>query len=89
MVPNHNHFTKQMRTRLETTAIGLGLVRLLQNAGRTEEARAILASLENGFQCAAPESDKASQKPCQPNRCKGVSRKFSFVALSASRELVY
>jgi hypothetical protein len=41
-----NQFTQQMRDRLETTAIGLGLVRLLQDAKRIEEARTTLNSLK-------------------------------------------
>ena len=34
MLAIHDQFTRQMRDRLETTAIGLGLVRLLQDAKR-------------------------------------------------------
>jgi len=45
----HDPFTDQIRTRLKTTAMGLGLVRLLQDVGLTDEARTILYSLENGF----------------------------------------
>jgi hypothetical protein len=39
----------QMRNRLKTTGMGLGLVRLLIDAGMTEDARTTLASLEDGF----------------------------------------
>jgi hypothetical protein len=35
----HDRFTRQMSDRLKTTGMGLGLVRLLQRAGRIEEAR--------------------------------------------------
>ena len=49
MLAIHDQFTHQMRNRLKTTGMGLGLVRLLQDAGLTEEARTTLYSLENGF----------------------------------------
>lgn len=42
----HNQFSPQMRNHLQTTAIGLGLVRLLQDAKRFEEARTTLNSLK-------------------------------------------
>ena len=63
MLAIHDQFTRQMRNRLETTVIGLGLVRLLQDAGLTQEARTTLSSLENGFQGVTEESDKPSEKP--------------------------
>jgi hypothetical protein len=88
MLPIHDQFSPQIRNRLKTTAMGLGLVRLLQDAGRTEEARSTLSSLETGFQGVAEESDKPSQKPRKTHRLKGVSRSFSFMALTASHELV-
>ena len=72
MLAIHDHFTHQMRNRLQTTGMGLGLVRLLQDAGLTEEARTTLSSLENGFQAVAQEPDKPSQKPCRVNRLQGV-----------------
>lgn len=59
----HDHFTHQMRNHLKTTSMGLGLVRLLQNAGLTEEARTTLSSLENGLPGIAEESDK----PIEPS----------------------
>lgn len=46
----HDQFSRQIRNRLQTTAMGLGLVRLLQDAKRFEEAGSVLSSLENGFQ---------------------------------------
>jgi hypothetical protein len=88
MLAIHNQFTHQMRNRLKTSVMGLGLVRLLQDAGWTEEASTILASLEPGFQGVAEESDKPSQKPCKANRMKGVSTIFSFMALRARRKFV-
>ena len=45
-----DQLTHQIRNRLKTTGMGLGLVRLLMDAGLTEEARTTLASLENGHQ---------------------------------------
>ena len=42
--------TRQLRDRLKTTGVGLGLLRLQLDAGMTEEARTILASLQNDFQ---------------------------------------
>ena len=58
MLAIHDPFTRQMRNRLKTAGIGLGLVRLLQDAGRIEEARRTLHALENGFQSSAEESDR-------------------------------
>ena len=88
MLAIHDPFTHQMRNRLKTTAMGLGLVRLLRDAGLIEEARTTLYSLKNGFQGVAGESDKSIQKPCKANRLKGVLRSFSFMALSARLEFV-
>ena len=84
----HDQFTHQMRRRLKTTGMGLGLVRLLQDAGLTEEASTTLSSLEPSFQGVAEESDKPSQKPCKANRLKGASTIFSFMALIARRKFV-
>ena len=50
-------------SRLKTTCIGLGLVRLLQDAKRFDEARTILYSLEDGFQGVPVESDEPRQSP--------------------------
>ena len=60
MLAIHDHVTSQMCDRLETTSIGLGLVRLLQDAKRFEEARTVLYSLEDGIQSA-----KVNGKPCE------------------------
>jgi hypothetical protein len=46
----NDDLTHQMPDRLKTTAMCLGLVRLLMDAGRTEEAKETLAFLENDFQ---------------------------------------
>jgi hypothetical protein len=63
--------------------MGLGLVRLLQGAGRTVEARRTLRSLENGFQWLAVEWYAPRQKPRKPRRLKGVSRRGRCVSASA------
>ena len=84
----HDPFTPQMHKRLKITSMGLGLVRLLLDAGRTEEARATLSALENDFQGVADTSDNPSQKHRKAKRLKGVSRSLSFMALTAKLELV-
>ena len=58
MLAIHDHVTSQMCDRLETTCIGLGLVGLLQDAKRFDEAREALYSLENGV-----DSTKPNHKP--------------------------
>jgi hypothetical protein len=88
MLAIHDQFTPQMRSRLKTTGMGLGLVRLLQDARRFEEARTTLYSLENGFQGVPETSDKPSQKPGKAQRLKGVPRRFSFMAMRTTLELV-
>ena len=65
-------FTPQMRNRLKATVMELGLVRLLQDAGRTQEARTTLRSLEYGLQGIAEKSHKPNRKPRKVNRMKGV-----------------
>ena len=81
-------FTHGMRTRLKTTSMGLGLVRLLQDAGRIEEARTTLDALENSLQGIKMQSEKPSQNPCAMNRFKGVSKSFSYMALSGRQEVL-
>jgi hypothetical protein len=76
----HDHFSRQMRNRLKFIAMGLGLLRVLQDAGLAEEARAILYFLENGVQGVAEGSGKPSRKPFKANRLKGRSRRLSFMA---------
>ena len=61
MLAIHDQFTHQMRSRLKTTIMGLGLVRLLQDAGRSNEARTTLYSLGNGFQGSAERSHKPNR----------------------------
>jgi len=62
MIATHDQITRQMRSRLKTAAMGLGLMRLLQDAKRFDEAKTTLHSLENGFQIVAEESDKPGQE---------------------------
>jgi hypothetical protein len=87
MLAMHDQFTQQMRSQLRTTAMGLGLVRLLQDAGLSYEARATLYSLEYGFQGVAEKSAKPIQESCQANRMKGVTRTASWSSGSASTRI--
>ena len=85
MLAIHDRFTSQMRNRLKTTAMGLGLVRLLQDAKRFEEARTTLYALEKGLQGAEIEiqNDLAF---CQlPNSL--VAAEESNVSVSASAQV--
>jgi predicted N-formylglutamate amidohydrolase len=84
MLAIHDQFTRQMRNRLNTTAIGLGFVRLLQDAKRFEEAATTLASLENGVQDA--KATKPIQKACKANQSKGDSSVLSFKSLNTGHE---
>ena len=88
MLAIQNQFTHQLRRRLKTTGMGLGLVQLLQDAGLIEEARTTLYSLENGFQGAAEKSATPIQKPCKANRLKVSSRTFSGKSTNAKHEFV-
>ena len=63
MVAIHDQFTRQMCDRLTATCVGLGLVRLLQDAKRFEEARTTLYSLGDTAQAATP-----SRKPSNTKR---------------------
>ena len=66
----HDPFTRQMRDNLKTAEMGLGLVRLLQDARRFEEARATLYSLEGDFQGVAEKSVKPKRKQ-DPSQWQG------------------
>ena len=79
---------EQMRNRLKTTVMGLGLVRLLQDVGLTEEARATLYSLENPSRGDVEAPCKPIRKSCKAKRSKGASRHFSLMVLSGNCELV-
>jgi hypothetical protein len=89
MLANHDCFTHQIRNRLKATSMGLGLVRLLQDAGLADEARTTLLSIEPGFQDLAQESNRPRQRPCNANRLTGVSGRFSFTDPSARHEFVH
>jgi hypothetical protein len=84
MLAIHDQFTHKMRDRLKTAVMGLGLVRLLQDAGRTGEARATLYSLENGFQGVGEKSARPGRRPCKANRLKGVTGTVCRSSASAS-----
>jgi len=88
MLAIHDQFTRQIRSRLKTAGMGLGLVRLLQDARRFDEARTTLFSLDNGFHGVATESDKPTRKPRKAHRLQCLSRSQSLVAQNADRELV-
>jgi len=45
----YDQFTPRIRSRLKIAGMGLGLVRLLVDAGLVEEARTTLCWLQNGF----------------------------------------
>ena len=72
MLAIHDQFTRQMRNRLETTAIGLGLVKLLQDAKRFDEAKTILHSLENEFQGVPVELDEPRLKLFKADSCSSA-----------------
>jgi hypothetical protein len=87
MLAMHDQITGKTRNRLKTACIGLGLVRLLQDARRFEEAKTILYSLQDVFQGVAAEADKPSLKPCKAKRLNGVSRVVSCSSASASTRI--
>jgi hypothetical protein len=64
--------SEEMRNRLKTASMGLGLVRLLQDARRFDEAKLTLSLLEYG--CDGEQSDNASQLGKKPYRVQSVSR---------------
>ena len=72
MLTIHDQFTRQMCDRLTTTCMGLGLVRLLQDAKRFEEARATLCLLEGA----------ASDQPRRnPSKAKRITRSRSAASI--------
>lgn len=83
MRATHDQFSDHVRSRLETVGMGLGLVRLLLDAGRTQDARTTLNMLENGSQPAA-KSNEPGRKPCKMKRMKTVSRSVSATRRSAA-----
>ena len=87
MLAIHDQFTPEMRNRIKITCMGLGLVRLLQDAGRTEEARSTLASLQSGLQGVVEESNKPSQNPRKTSRLNGLIKAASCSSASASTRI--
>ena len=71
MLAIHDPFTQQMSDRLQTTCMGLGLVRLLQDARCFEEAKTTLYWLETGCQA---KSAPADRKPAEMNRRARIGR---------------
>jgi hypothetical protein len=82
MLALHDQLPHHMRDRLQTTCMGLGLVRLLQDAQRFEEATTTLCLLENGIQ--GMEAHKPSQQPSQANQWKDIIKTASCSSASAS-----
>ena len=70
MLAIHDHVTRQASDRLGTTAIGLGLVRLLQHAKRFDEARTVLYALENSAELVkfAQKRRKMTRRPHRLSR---------------------
>lgn len=63
----HNHQSAAaVRHQLKTVRIGLGLTRLLMDAGRTEEAQTVMVSLS----CTAPARGQARARAKRPRRAK-------------------
>jgi hypothetical protein len=61
MLAIHDRSNEEMRNRLETICIGLGLVRLLQDASRFDEAEMTLSLLEYGCERDSEPSDKKGE----------------------------
>jgi hypothetical protein len=59
---SHDQFTSLTRIRLKTTSMGLGLVRLLLDARRTEEARTTLSALHNGVRGRIEEAQRTPRQ---------------------------
>jgi hypothetical protein len=74
MLVIHDHVTNEAFDRLGTTCIGLGLVRLLQDAKRFEEARKVLYALENGAESSKPSQKRSgiTQRPLRLSRSKKI-----------------
>jgi hypothetical protein len=68
MIAIHDQFSDQLRTDLKTTSMGLGFVKLLQDAGRGWEARKTLYLLEIYFQTRADELAEIIPMPSKTTR---------------------
>jgi carbon storage regulator CsrA len=72
--PGRAELARQLRERLKTTGVGLGLARLQLEAGRFEEARKTLAALEDDFQLLLYGVDGETDSPV-PGRPAAEARK--------------
>ena len=76
-IPNHARNSRQVyppnAPPPQDNCIGLGLVRLLQDAKRFEEARTTLYSLDDGFQCFPLVSDEPRRKPFKGDSSSSAS----------------
>ena len=77
-----DQITRQLRDNLETTGVGLGLLRLQLDAGMTEEARTTLASLQNDFQLLLLGVKETGRPPVKPHVGLAGDRWRSSVATS-------
>jgi hypothetical protein len=77
-----DQITRQLPDRLETTGVGLGLLRLQLDAGMTEEARTTLASLQNDFQLLLLGVKETGRPPVKPHVGLAGDRWCSSVATS-------
>jgi hypothetical protein len=84
----HDHATRQTRNRLKTAAMGLGLVRLLQDAGRAEEAKSTLSLLENEFRGVVKESDADLRQSPKDRACVAGVSLLAPLMLAASAVLL-
>src|SRR5438067_1948685 len=62
-----DQLTRQLQDSLQTTGVGLGLLRLQLDAGMTEEARTTLASLQNDFQLLLHGVKETEKPPVKPH----------------------
>src|SRR4051812_26846641 len=68
----HDPFARPMRKHLKTSVMGLGLVRLLQDAKRYDEARTTLETIEEGSRKTV--TVRSPDKRCKTNRLKASVR---------------
>ena len=70
----HDQFTHELCDRLTTTIMGLGLVRLLQDAKRFEKARATFCWLEEALNKPGQKLSKAKRTRRTASRSSGSIR---------------
>jgi hypothetical protein len=73
MIAIHDQFSRKLRNGLKTTCMGLGLVRLLQDARRFEEAKTTLCLLEDGFRSSALTACNRNAPPVRASARRGSS----------------